>query len=63
MKKDLLQNLKEKSKDDLLKDLLANKEQLWQLQLDLQSGKVKNIREIRKVKKTIATINTIIKVK
>jgi len=60
MKKDLLQNLREKNKDELLKELQSLKDNLWQLQRDLKRGKVKNIREVRNLKKTIAVINTLL---
>lgn len=63
MKQDTLQNLKDKSKDDLMKELQTTKDRLWRLKVDLESGKVKNVSEIRKLKKAIAVINTILKVK
>lgn len=63
MRKDELQKLKEKSKEELLKDLQSNKDILWQSKLDLVAGKVKNVKEIHKLKKQIAVINTILKEK
>lgn len=61
MKKDELQKLKEKNQEELLKELQTNKDNLWQLKLDLTAGKVKNVREIRKLKKVIAIIHTKLK--
>ncbi|MDO8430144.1 MAG: 50S ribosomal protein L29 [bacterium] len=63
MKRDILQNLKEKSKDDLEKELISVKDRLWRLKVDLESGKVKNVSEIRKSRKAIAVINTLLKSK
>lgn len=60
MKKEQLKILKEKSQDDLLKELKESKDRLWQLRVDLVAGKVKNVQEIRHLKKRIAAINTII---
>lgn len=63
MKKNELQNLREKTAEDLLKELQVIKDRLWKLVQDLKSGKVKNVREIRKLKKTAAVIQTLIKEK
>ena len=60
MKKDQLQNLREKSKEDLLKERQTFKDTLWQLRGDLKKGKVKNIREVRNLKKAVAVINTLL---
>ncbi|MBI2450507.1 MAG: 50S ribosomal protein L29 [Candidatus Nealsonbacteria bacterium] len=56
-----IQELKQKSKDELSKLLQDNREKLRQLRFDLASGKAKNIREIRQIKKDIARILTISK--
>lgn len=53
--------LKQKSKKELEKLLLSDREKLRQLKFDLSAGKVKNVREIRKIKKDIARILTILK--
>lgn len=61
MKKDTLQKLRDKSKEDLQKELKENRENLWQLRNDLARGKVKNVKEIHKLKKVIAVINTLLR--
>jgi len=53
--------LKQKSKKELERLLLNDREKLRQLKFDLSAGKVKNVREIRKIKKDIARILTILK--
>lgn len=61
MKRKELEKLKSKNSAELNEDLKNHRERLWQLSLDLRSGKVKNVREIRQIKKTIAVINTFLK--
>jgi len=63
MKKNNLQELKNKVAAELQKDLAGNRERLRALKFDLAAGKVKNIKEIKTVKKTIAQILTILKTK
>jgi len=53
--------LKSQSRDNLLKKLEEERENLRVLRFNLAAGKVKNIREIRSVKKEIATILTFLK--
>lgn len=60
MKKDTLQKLRDKNKEDLQKELQATKDNLWQLRADLASGKVKNVKEIHKLKKVVAVVNTLL---
>jgi ribosomal protein L29 len=60
MKKDTLQKLRDKNKEDLQKELRVTKDNLWQLRADLASGKVKNVKEIHKLKKTVAVVNTLL---
>ncbi len=55
------QELRQKSKEELSRILREKKEKLCQLNFDLSSGKVKNVREVRLVKKDIARILTILK--
>lgn len=55
-----IQELNQKSQEELKAILEEKKEKLSQLKLDLASGKVKNIREIREDKKDIARILTIL---
>lgn len=60
MKKKELNNIKNKSAEELLKDLMAKREALAKLRFDLSSGKVKNVKEIRETKRSIAQIKTLI---
>lgn len=53
--------LRQKSKEELVKQLQDNKEKMRQLRFDLVAGRVKNVREIRIIKKDIARILTILK--
>lgn len=55
-----ISELRQKSTAELEKTLQANREKLRQLNFDLASGKVKNVREVRKVKKDIARILTLL---
>jgi len=52
-----------KSKEKLTSDLKEYYDKLWQLQVDLQSGKVKNVGEIKQIKKNIARILTVLHTK
>jgi len=63
MKKDVVQNLREKSESDLQKERQTKQDALWKLKTDLAAGKVKNVRQIHQLKKEIAVINTLIKEK
>ena len=56
-----ISELKQKPAEELKKLLQDNRENLRQLEFDLASGKVKNVREIRKIKKDIARILTCLK--
>jgi len=56
-----LGNLRKKSKSELDKLLLKNRDKLRQLRFDLASGKLKNVREIRHLKRGIARVLTILK--
>lgn len=57
-----LNELRQKSKEELGKVLEDNREKLRQLRFDLSAGKVKNVREIRRIKKEIAQILTLFKI-
>jgi len=57
-----MNELKQKSKEELQKTLEDDWEKLRQLRFDLSAGKVKNVREIRNVKKEIARILTLLKI-
>lgn len=54
-----IQELRQKSKEELEKFLQDSRERLRQLKFDLASGKVKNIREIRRIRRDIARILTL----
>jgi large subunit ribosomal protein L29 len=58
-----INELREKSNNELQKIMKDNREKLGALRFDLASGKVKNVREIRRLKKEIARVLTIIKYK
>ena len=63
MKRNDIQQLKNKPLPELRKDLTDYREKLRGLKFDLAQGKVKNVKEIKKIKKAIARISTIINVK
>ncbi len=54
------QQFKNRSSQELQKDLIDNRSKLQKLKFDLVQGKVKNIKEIKEAKRTIARILTII---
>ena len=56
-----IQELQQKTKSELQKLLIDDREKLRQLRFNLASGKVKNVRGVRKIKKEIAQILTILK--
>ncbi len=56
-----IQELRQKTKSELQKLLVDDREKLRQLRFNLASGKVKNVRGVRKIKKEIAQILTILK--
>ncbi|KKU85314.1 MAG: 50S ribosomal protein L29 [Parcubacteria group bacterium GW2011_GWA2_47_8b] len=60
MKKNELEQLKNKPVGELKRNLMEHRDRLWNLKTDLAAGKVKNVKEIQKVKKTIARILTFI---
>lgn len=60
MKKQQLQELKNKSVAELQKDLNPLYEKLANLRSELVEGKVKNIKEVKQVRKSIAQILTLI---
>jgi ribosomal protein L29 len=63
MKKKELAEYKNKSIEELEKELANFRSRLSALKWDLIQGKVKNIREIRQIKKTVAQILTLIRLK
>ena len=56
-----INELRQKPKEELQRILEEKRERLRILKFDLNSGKVKNVREIRKIKKDIARILTLLK--
>lgn len=61
MKRSEFQQLKNKSQEELRKNLAEHQEKLRSLKFDLAAGKVKNINEIKEIKKIIARIMTLLK--
>lgn len=49
-----------KADAELLAELVARRDRLWNLGNDLAAGKVKNVREIQTQKKSIARILTVL---
>ena len=60
MKKTESQQFKNRSFQDLQKDLIDYRSKLQKLKFDLVQGKVKNIKEIKDTRRMIARILTII---
>jgi ribosomal protein L29 len=60
MKTKEMEQLKNKPDTELLNEIKKSKDKLWELQVDLRAGKIKNVSEINKTKKLIARINTIL---
>lgn len=60
MKKTDFQQIKNRSKEELKRNLEEYREKLRSLKFDLAAGKVKNANEIRETKKTIARIVTLL---
>ncbi|MDP3991043.1 MAG: 50S ribosomal protein L29 [Candidatus Nealsonbacteria bacterium] len=55
-----IQDLRQKTKQEIAKLLVDSRERLRLLRFDLAAGKVKNVREIRQLKKDIARILTLL---
>jgi len=55
-----MKELKNKSDEDLKKDLQAMREKLRNFRFDLEAGKVKDVRGIRQLKKDIARVLTLL---
>ncbi|MBI2047864.1 MAG: 50S ribosomal protein L29 [Parcubacteria group bacterium] len=60
MDKKQFKEMKTKQAPELKKEAQILRDKLWQLRVDLNSGKVKNVREIRSIRKDIARILTIV---
>lgn len=60
MKSRQFQEMKQKSAPELNTMLKELREKLWTLRGDLESGKVKNVREIRDAKKDLARVMTVL---
>ncbi len=61
MKKKELEQIKNKVDAELMEELKKKRERLWNLQVDLHAGKVKNVREVRALKRAIAVIHTTVR--
>lgn len=55
------EQLRGKPRAELEKEIIASRDKLWALSLDLAQGKVKNVREMKVLKRTIARIKTILR--
>ena len=55
-----IEQLKNKAEAELINDIKKSKDKLWEFQVDLRAGKLKNVSDIAKTKKLIARINTIL---
>ena len=60
MKTKETEQLKNKVEAELSNEINKSKDKLWELQVDLRAGKLKNVSDIKKTKKLIARINTIL---
>jgi ribosomal protein L29 len=60
MKTKETEQLKNKAESELINEIKKSKDKLWELQVDLRAGKLKNVSDIAKTKKLIARINTIL---
>lgn len=60
MKTKETEQLKNKVEAELSNEIKKSKDKLWELQVDLRAGKLKNVSDIKKTKKLIARINTIL---
>jgi len=60
MKTKEMEQLKNRPDAELLNDIKKSKDKLWDLQVDLRAGKLKNVREINQTKKSIAQMNTVL---
>lgn len=56
-----IKELRQKSKDELLKLLQDKKSQEVKFKINIDSGNVKNVKELRETKKDIARIYTILR--
>ena len=60
MKTKETEQLKNKVESELSNEIKKSKDKLWELQVDLRAGKLKNVSDIKKTKKLIARINTVL---
>lgn len=61
MKSHDIQTLRQKPEVELQKMLTELRDALWKQQLELERGKVKNIREVRDTRKGIARVMTLLR--
>lgn len=63
MKKNDFQKLKNRSADELLKEVQVERDKLWVIERDVRDGKVKNVHAPRLLKRDIARMLTLTKSK
>ena len=63
MAKDMNQKLREKSKENLVKEITSEIKKLQELRFDLARGKVKNSAIVRDTRRHIARLQTFVKEK
>lgn len=56
-------DIRQKTQEELRRNVKEIRERLRSLRFDLTSGKVKNVREIRQIRKDVARILTVLKEK
>lgn len=56
-------DIRQKTQEELRRNVKEIRERLRSLRFDLASGKVKNVREIRQIRKDVARILTVLKEK
>lgn len=56
-------DIRQKTQEELRRNVKEIRERLRNLRFDLASGKVKNVREIRQIRKDVARILTVLKEK
>ena len=59
MAKDDIQKLRDRSKEDLMKELFKERQKLQEMRFDLARGKVKNSAAVRDSKRRIARLATL----
>lgn len=60
MKKNEFEKMKTRTVVDLQKEVLEQKEKLWNAQREIHDGKLKNVHSAKAIKRTIARLHTAI---